>query len=62
MSDDDELVRFGPPPKPVPKSIDIAHLDGWVAVRFGDRLELIASDYYERMVAAGHIPPGSSYQ
>jgi len=37
--------------------MNIAHLsrDGWVAVRFGDRLELIASDHCERMVAAGQI-------
>jgi hypothetical protein len=52
------------PTKSVPKTMNIAQLsrDGWVAVRFGDRLELIISDDYERLVAAGQIPPGSSYQ
>jgi hypothetical protein len=52
------------PTKSVPKTMKIAQLsrDGWVAVRFGDRLELIISDDYERLVAAGQIPPGSSYQ
>jgi hypothetical protein len=61
---DDQWDIFGRPTKPVPKTMNIAHLsrDGWVAVRFGDRLELIASDYYDRMVAAGQISPGSSYQ
>jgi hypothetical protein len=43
-------------------TIDIPHLKGFVPVRLNGRLELIDSDYYESMVAAGLIPPGSSYQ
>jgi hypothetical protein len=55
---DDQWDIFDCPTKSVPKRMNIAHLsrDGWVAVRFGDRLELIVSDYHERMVAAGLIP------